>query len=136
MNKAEMLAKLRGGITDEQWEALAEGRLKVSAFNRAVLLELRETEARGPGVVDEAKTIGLRKVTEDYLRRYLPEAPEAWQWIITASLYLTFIAERPMHPIDMLHITVMRDEGRMVYECPAKSNDPNTTCHYCVCKGK
>ena len=133
MKKADLLDRLRGGITEEQWTALADGRLKISDFNRAVLLEMRNAHAKVYGEVDEARVSGLRAVTEDYLRRYLSESPEAWRWIVIAGLYLTFIAERPMHPIEMLHIVEKQEQGRAVYECPAKSDEPRTTCHYCVC---
>ena len=60
MKKADLLDRLRGGITEEQWTALADGRLKISDFNRAVLLEMRNAHAKVYGEVDEARVSGLR----------------------------------------------------------------------------
>ena len=135
MNKADLLTLLRDGVTEAEWAALAAGGLRVSAFNRGVLLEMWRLSGVPSGEIDAARVRGLREVLEDYLSRQLPDAPEAWRWIVIASLYLTFIAGRPMHPVELLHIAERTENGRAVYLCPSKSDDPRTTCFYCVCRG-
>ncbi len=62
---------------------------------------------------------GLYETLRDYLTEYMAEQPEGWKYIILACLYLTFLSEWPMHPIDRLGIRVT--EGGTVYECPQKS---------------
>jgi len=134
MNAASLLADLRAGITEDEWAALGSGGLKVSGFNRDVLLEMRHARAMDAGEIDEAQARELKAIIEDYLRRYLEEAPEAWRWIVIASLYLTFVARRPMHPTGLLQIREKREHGQTVYECPARSEAPDTCCRFCVCK--
>ena len=54
VNKAELLTCLRGGVTEEEWAALEAGRLRVSAFNRGVLLEMRRRDAEPSGEISAA----------------------------------------------------------------------------------
>ncbi len=133
MNKAGFLARLRQAVSIEEWDALGQNdRLPVSDFNRSVLLELRDLPVPAEGEVDMVRASGLYETLRDYLTEYMAEQPEGWKYIILACLYLTFLSERPMHPIDRLGIRVT--EGGTVYECPQKSPLKKTACAYCVCR--
>ena len=134
VKKSALLARLRGRVSEEEWSSLSRGGLRVSDFNRGALLEMKSIALKEDAEVDPARVDGLRGALIDYLRRFLPEAPEAWKWIVLACLYLAFIAERPMHPIDLLHIRSRAEDGRTVYECPHRSDDPTAACRYCVCR--
>lgn len=135
MTKSELLKRLQKAISPEEWESvLTDQTLPVSDFNRGVLLELKAAEVMDERELCRDKVTGLWDVLREYLREHLPGRPAGWKWIIISSIYLTFVAERPMHPVDLLDIKVTAQEGKAVYECPSKSKIKHTTCDYCVCR--
>lgn len=136
ITKTNLLKQLMNAITDDEWIELAQSRdLPISAFNRSVLLEMKTADANdGANAIQEAEVTGLHQVLKDYLEKHLCDKPDGWKWIIISCIYLTFIAERPMHPIDAMDIKETTVDGERIYECPRKSKDGHTTCHYCVCK--
>ena len=74
------------------------------------------------------------KWTKDFLSEYMKEKPEWWKWIIIVCVYQTYVAEKPMHPIEVMKIRVRNEAGKTIYECPGKTEDKNTVCYYCVCQ--
>lgn len=133
MTKSDLLKKLQEAVSQEEWEELAAEKLYVSRFNRGVLLEMRTAEFPQEDLPEQAVT-ELHTVLEKFLREHMKENPEGWKWVILSCLYLTFLAERPMHPTEMMDIKVSEVGGKKVYECPSKDNHKNTACYYCVCK--
>ncbi len=85
-------------------------------------------------LVDEHLAEELSLVLKDYLSQHLPDKQQAWKYIIISSIYLTYIAERPMHPIEELGIKVTENKDGRLYECPNKSAKRDTSCYYCVCR--
>ncbi|MBD5152363.1 MAG: DUF3786 domain-containing protein [Oscillibacter sp.] len=134
MKKSEFLARLQQAVTPAEWEALEQGSGEpVSAFNREVLLELRDASAPA-GEVDPERAEGMYEALRAYLTEYMAEQPSGWKYVFLASLYLVFLAGRPMHPVDRMEIKVAESENGTVYTCPQKSALPGTVCDWCVCK--
>ena len=137
MKKAKFLAQLRQALSHVEWEALEQNiRLPISVFNREILLEMKDKPAVGDDEISIEQASGLYETLGVYLAEYMADQPEGWKYIILASLYLTFVAKRPMHPIDLLGISVTETADITIYECPQKSTLPKTACSYCVCKKK
>lgn len=136
MKKAILLSKLQNAISTEEWVQLKESQsITISQFNRRTLLEMMElTAAEDRDQLADEKIEGLYFSLRQYLEKYFPEKPEAWKWIILASIYLTFLAEKPMHPIEIVGIQVRENGSELQYECPEKSSEPDAVCNYCVCK--
>lgn len=135
MTKKELRNQLNLAITREEWEQLRKRELPVSDFNYNVLREMKQPCAgEEQSFVDEQSAQELTRVLKDYLSRHLPDKQEAWKYIIISSIYLTCIAERPMHPIEELEIRVTEGRDGRIYECPEKSSKRETSCYFCVCK--
>ena len=103
-------------------------------FNREILLEMRDNPTVGNNEISIEQASGLYETLEVYLAEYMADQPGGWKYIILASLYLTFVARRPMHPIDLLGISVTETKDGTIYRCPQKSTLKKTTCNFCVCK--
>ncbi len=78
----------------------------------------------------------LARYLQEYLDEYMPDAPEGHKWIVLASLYLAFVARRPLHPIDRAGVVVEQLDGRTIYRCPLKVPGDNPICDACVCLEK
>jgi uncharacterized protein (UPF0305 family) len=73
-----------------------------------------------------------------YLDTYAPGKTDLKRYVSDISLYLTFIAKRPLHPPGVS----FSDEIRIVkngdyYYCSGKTrflDDPSSLCRYCVCR--
>ena len=135
MTKAHLLKRLQDAVSPMEWESLSmDQNLPISAFNRTVLVELKSAVAAEEQTVSEDLILELYETIKAYLKEHLADKTDGWKWIMIASIYLTFVAERPMHPIDLLGIKTKSEHGKVTYECPCKSNERNTTCYYCVCR--
>ena len=95
---------------------------------------MRSTSVITEDDISVARAAGLYEALRTYLAEYMKEQPEGWKYIILASLYLAFLAGRPMHPIDLLKINVIETESGTIYKCPQKSVTKGTACDYCVCE--
>ena len=137
MRRSEFLIQLQKRLSQSEWEALAKGRplAPVSVFNQGVLLEMRDVSG-ADGEISIERATGLYETLRVYLSEYMAEQPEGWKYIILASLYLVFIAGRPMHPVDLLKIDVIKTENGTIYKCPQKSRTKGTACDYCVCNAR
>ena len=70
----------------------------------------------------------------EYLDIYMSDAPAGHRWIVLASLYLTYVARRPMHPIERADVIVESRDGSVRYCCPNKIPGDNPICDACVCE--
>ena len=86
--------------------------------------------------VDLEAAENLARYLQEYLDEYMPDAPEGHKWIVLASLYLAFVARRPLHPIDRAGVVVEQLDGRTIYRCPLKVPGDNPICDACVCLEK
>ena len=89
--------------------------------------------------VDEEKLKDLQNRIDYYFRLYAPDDEDFKEFIKAISIYLTFIAKKPLHPPGIVFSNgegVYEKEG--VYYCTGKRifmNDKLSLCKYCVCKG-
>lgn len=135
ITKTDLIKRLRDKISPDEWNGIMDESLLISPFNRSILSEMKNAEITDSQYMTDEKEIhGLYSALKTYLTEYMNDHPDGWKWIIISSIYLTFIAQRPMHPTDLLDIRITEDNGIIIYECPHKSSDKETTCHYCVCR--
>lgn len=130
MTTSQFRETLLSRITDAEAAALRQGEgLYISEYNRGVCLRLLEDELPAEGEVPTDQAAALEEQLGDYLRQYMPEAPEGHKWIILACLYLTFAARLPMHPPSAAGW--VERQGR--YFCPAMEPD-SFICGCCRCE--
>ena len=165
MNTREFCKELGGQITHAEWDALdrCDPSLTINNHNREALLEMR-APCMAPDTAEAAKepthpeldvdleaadehtqpepevdleaAENLARYLQEYLDEYMPDAPEGHKWIVLASLYLAFVARRPLHPIDRAGVVVEQLDGRTIYRCPLKVPGDNPICDACVCLEK
>ena len=75
-----------------------------------------DMEEPAPALVDTGRAKALHAALQDYLDRYMPEAPEAHKWIILAYLFLALVAREPMHP----KAIVGWEQAGCDYICPVR----------------
>lgn len=83
--------------------------------------------------VDLQAAESLAHYLQEYLDKYMSDRPEGHKWIVLASLYLAFVARRPLHPIDRAGVVVEQRDGATIYRCPIKVPGDNPICDACVC---
>ena len=165
MNTRGFCKELVEQITHAEWDALdrCDPSLTINNHNREALLEMRALYM-APGTAEAAKepthpeldvdleaadehthpepevdleaAENLARYLQEYLDEYMPDAPEGHKWIVLASLYLAFVAHRPLHPIDRAGVVVEQLDGRTIYRCPLKVPGDNPICDACVCLEK
>ncbi len=150
MNTREFCKELVEQITHAEWDALdrCDPSLTINNHNREALLEMRalcmaldEVETADEHTqpepdVDLKAAENLALSLQEYLDEYMSDNPEGHKWIVLASLYLAFVARRPLHPIDRAGVVVEQLDGRTIYRCPLKVPGDNPICDACVCLEK
>jgi len=108
-------------------------------YNYATLIEIRNRNEVFPDFeIDSAIVDEFGHVLDRYLDIYAPGAADLKRYISDISLYLTFIAKRPLHPPEMSFsgdISIVKN-GEFFY-CSAKRRfieDDPSLCRYCVCR--
>ena len=135
LTKNSLLRRLQDALSAEEWDAIEHDEaLPISRFNRDILLGSRHADPPGEDPLPKDAVSGLYAVLLDFLKEHMKDQPKAWKWVIISCLYLTFIAERPMHPIDIVGIRISSENGDTIYRCPLRSGKEDTPCHYCVCR--
>ena len=150
MNAKEFCKELVEQITHAEWDALdrCDPSLTINNHNREALLEMRalcmatgtaeaaDEHTHPEPEVDLEAAENLARYLQEYLDEYMPDAPEGHKWIVLASLYLAFVARRPLHPIDRAGVVVEQLNRRTIYRCPLKVPGDNPICDACVCLEK
>ncbi len=135
MTKTELLIRLQTAISETEWEQLQNRTLPVSDFNHEILMEIKDAQPDKENTsIDIQAVENLTGILRNYLSQHLSDKPHAWKYIIICCIYLTFITQRPMHPIEKLDIKVTESKEGTLYECPQKSSKKDTSCYFCVCK--
>jgi uncharacterized protein (UPF0305 family) len=71
-----------------------------------------------------------------YMDKHAPDRADLKKYVRVVSLYLTFIAEKPLHPPDLLMLGIDRGISRNgEYYCSGPESQKNETifmCRYCV----
>lgn len=135
MDSAEYREGLMAQISADEWMRLAanDPSLVISEHNRTTLLEMRDQDAITKGEVDERLASELACDLQRFLDDCMADQPQGHKWIVIASLYLTFVAHRPMHALDRVGIIVEQRGDATLYYCPNKVPGDNLTCDCCVC---
>lgn len=130
----ELQNKLIEAITADEWNRLEHGdsSLVISSFNREVLLSMKNTPAENYEI-DTKSVRNLHKTLQKYLDTYMADRPIGHKWIIIASIYLTFVQKRPMHPQQATHWKRIDVSEKAGYICPCKDTSAGSICSYCVC---
>ena len=130
ISRSEFLDGLRGRISEQEMAAIKSGEIRVSSFNRTVILRLLSGDELPEGTVDTDRADGLQSALEAYLERYMPEYPEGHKWIILSCLFLAMAAEEPLHP---QQAAGWIRRGDACY-CSAREDQPGSICRWCVCR--
>ena len=127
---------LIASVSPGEWRQLEEGGFEgeVSAFNRAVLLRLRDCSADDVAskTFDVTAAERMANMLQDFLDEHLPDNPRAQRWIRVSCLALAFVFREPLHPIEVVKAETRVIDGKVTYYCPACEGD-ETLCGYCVC---
>ena len=88
--------------------------------------------------VNENELDDFKMCIDNYFDLYAPDDKEFREFIKIISIYLTFIAKKPLHPPGILFsngATVYQSENS--YHCTGKSDfikENHSLCKYCLCK--
>lgn len=136
MKLSQLITKLKYEITPKEWELLEsrDSTIKISEHNRKTLLEMKNTQITKDKEVSTDVINDLKLELETYLNKYMAEDKKDHKWIIISSLYLTYVKEMPMHPIDKLNIKVVKENNKVIYYCPFRTGEG--ACKYCVCQNR
>lgn len=134
MKLSQLITKLKGEITPNEWKLLESGdsTIKISEHNRNTLLEMKNTQITEDKEVSTDVINDLELELKTYLDKYMADDKKDHKRIIISSLFLTYIKEKPMHPIDKLNIKVVKENNKVIYYCPLRTGEG--TCKYCVCQ--
>ncbi len=134
MKKQELLDRILGHYTEEEWEGLEKKTLgiPVNETNRKTLLELQNTHRRFRGEADDAQVEELTGALKEYLDEVWAEEPLAHKYVIDVSLINTFLYGIPMHPRDSVGYYVTVRDGEPAYYCPHKQD--SVICGFCRAK--
>jgi uncharacterized protein (UPF0305 family) len=111
----------------------------VAAYDCLAFDELLALDRASPASVDEAHLADFRERIERYMSVQMPGNESFKNYISTVSVYLAFIAHRPLHPPGTRF-----SGGKVIalvggiWRCPGKkeyAGDPAALCMYCVCRG-
>jgi len=88
--------------------------------------------------IDSSLTGKFTGAVNRYLDTYAPGDEDLKVYVLNISLYLTFIAKRPLHPPALTETGQIEiiQKGRYYY-CSEKSryvHDSSALCRYCVCR--
>lgn len=88
--------------------------------------------------IDEKKLNDFKESIEYYFSIYPPVDDEFKEFIKAISVYLSFIAKKPLHPPGLIFSDGNKVfEKQNIYYCTGKSvfiQDQFSLCRYCVCK--
>jgi uncharacterized protein (UPF0305 family) len=108
-------------------------------YNYTTYTEICHRDGVSPDFkLDPATVEEFENAMDVYLTTYAPGKADLKCYVSNISLYLTFIAKRPLHPPGV----PFSDEIRIVkngdfYYCSGKKqflDDPSSLCRYCVCR--
>ena len=87
--------------------------------------------------IDNAKEQAMRDELNQYLAQYAPGMKDLNRYVTAISLYLTFFANRPLHPPGMQIGDIMVWMRGGEYYCTGKirfMHEKLSLCRFCVCK--
>lgn len=135
--QADLLTQLQLAVDLYERKSLIEedDQLLIGHYNREIILEMLNTRlAPGGKPLDAEKVNALYQLLKSYLKQYMADQPQGHKWIILSSLYRAFIAEKPIHPVEITNVRMIQKNGKTLYICPCRENAPGSVCHFCVCR--
>ncbi|WP_048152372.1 DUF2115 family protein [Methanolacinia paynteri] len=111
----------------------------VAEYDYAVYREIMDETCPAPDItIEPGRVEEFREALERYFDEYAPGENSLRRYIINISLYLVFIAKRPLHPpgIDFPDLKVIKGEDGQYY-CGRKGrifDGEPTLCRYCICR--
>ena len=135
MKKRELADRILAMLSDEEWDGLESGcvRVPVNPYNREVLLRLRETADELTGETDAERADEIEEKVQSLLDGMWPEEPDAHKYVVAACLVLTLLEEKPMHPPASVKYHTEVREGKAYYYCPARVSD-GPVCALCLAR--
>ncbi|MGB8220518.1 MAG: DUF2115 family protein [Methanoregula sp.] len=110
-------------------------------YNYATYTEIRNRASVEPDFPLDSRIVKeCEEALDRYLETYAPGQPDLKRYVTALSLYLIFIAHRPLHPTDLPisdHIRIVK-RGNWYY-CTGKRryrDDPLSLCCFCVCRAE
>ena len=145
MKTSQLLSKLKECM--EKYKPKMQDSGKKDSLNRAMsrynlenFNEILNSSCNGlDEEVDEEKLRDLQNRIDHYFSLYAPDDEDFKEFIKAISIYLTFIAKKPLHPQGIVFSNggrVYKKDG--IYFCTGKRifiKDNLSLCKYCVCKG-
>ena len=111
----------------------------MSEYNLKNFNEIMSREFRGyDSEIDEKELEDFKLSIDHYFSLYAPDDIEFREFIKIISLYLTYIAKKPLHPPGIIFSNgkkVYQSEG--CYFCTGKTifiKDEHSLCRYCIAK--
>ncbi len=109
----------------------------MSKYNFETFNEILNSSYEGLDEVPEKELDDFKSRIDHYFNLYAPDDEEFKEFIKLISIYLTFIAKKPLHPpgIRFSNGTTVYKKGNLYY-CTGKSvfiKDHLSLCKYCVC---
>lgn len=108
-------------------------------YDYAAYREIMNEACPNPDIVIESDRVEeFREALNRYFDEYAPGETDLRCYVTNISLYLVFIAKRPLHPpgIDVPDLKVIKGEDGHYY-CSRKGkifDGEPTLCRYCVCR--
>jgi hypothetical protein len=152
MNASELLSRIKGELGNlTEYIARIERELQAGGkdpagiisllgdFNYTIYTEICHRDGVSPDFKLDPTTVEeFESALDGYFDTYAPGKTDLKRYVSNISLYLTFIAKRPLHPPGV----PLSDEIRIVkngdfYYCSGKKqflDDPSSLCRYCVCR--
>ena len=108
-------------------------------YNYAAYREILDPDRIAPDVEIDPRTVEeFEETLHRYLDTYAPGRADLKNYFVGISLYLTFIAQRPLHPPGVPFSDEIRVERKSeIFYCSGKRrllNDPSSCCRFCVCR--
>jgi len=152
MNASELLSRIRRDLGDiPDYIARVEQEKQVRGkdpsrmlsilgdYNYSTYTEICHRNGVSPDFKIESTTVEEFETALDwYFDTYAPGKIDLKRYVSNISLYLTFIAKRPLHPPEVPFSDDIRIvKNRDFYYCSGKKRfleDPSSICRYCVCR--
>ena len=112
----------------------------MSRYNLENFNEILNSSCSGlDAEVDEEKLRDFQNRIDHYFSLYAPDDEDFKEFIKAISIYLVFIAKKPLHPPGIVFSNGERAyKKNKVYYCTGKHifiKDKQSLCKYCVCNG-
>ncbi|ACL16088.1 DUF2115 family protein [Methanosphaerula palustris] len=111
---------------------------RLAVYNYQTYLEIRSLSGIAPDFEIDEKRLGqMYSVLAHYLDRYAPGNEDLHCYVTAISIYLTFIAHKPLHPPGSFSEEIQIVRRGSLYYCSGRRKfirDNPSLCRFCVCQ--